>query len=682
MNGIKSLNSGAVDLRLSGDQTQRGSYVQRRRAQMAGGGITSLNMPRKHYLFGKFGDWVGDVKDKIVDDIIPNELKNPAVLATLGGIGLNQFGLPTIPGMGKIGLDQGLGKNWLGELLGGVMPGDTQFNTVLGDTLPFSYQDVTSNPLPGGFDQLAKDVLAKDMVGYFPGQVDPKLAALVGMKDTGGVMGSNILKQLGSGQGTTGGTLGAYLKNQATNALKQKTGLDTVKGLGETLFGDTQRTGQEPFNWKIPVAGGLAAGAYTASQPRDVLPMDETGIKFQTAEAAKADPNLRFKPQEQYTLKDGGRIGYNRGRVVNPGGYAGETAGPLDNKIEGFNEQMLSEYLQGNYPEYEGERVSDYYNRPNFTDVQAVVKIIQMGGSHDDVRKVLGIDITDERIDDFVRWNTEEKAQGGRIGYNRGRVVNPGGYAGQMWEDPEYKGWKKIYETNPELASQHEFHDSHLNTYEDEKHWEKAEEIGGSYWSSLPFRDRTRERGASMVEKLQEYKYGDKSQEDLISDMENMWQEKIDEGYNPGNTGFFNDFGISDKDEIREKVEEGWEEARLSGDTGITTVAQGGRIGAEEGGLMNLGGMEKDYRQEGGFVPIGGQEKADDVPARLSKNEFVFTADAVRNAGGGDIDQGAKVMENLMEHLEAGGEVSEDSQGLEGAQAMYANTQKLQNRII
>ena len=110
--------------------------------------------------------------------------------------------------------------------------------------------------------------------------------------------------------------------------------------------------------------------------------------------------------------------------------------------------------------------------------------------------------------------------------------------------------------------------------------------------------------------------------------------------------------------------------------------AQGRRIGAQEGGLMNLGGMEKDYRQEGGFVPIGGEEKADDVPARLSKNEFVFTADAVRAAGGGDIDAGAQVMENLMENLEAGGKVSEESQGLEGAQAMFANTQKLQNRII
>ena len=101
-----------------------------------------------------------------------------------------------------------------------------------------------------------------------------------------------------------------------------------------------------------------------------------------------------------------------------------------------------------------------------------------------------------------------------------------------------------------------------------------------------------------------------------------------------------------------------------------------------EGGLMNLGGMEKDYRAEGGFVPIGKQEKADDVPARLSVNEFVFTADAVRNAGGGNIDKGAEVMENLMNNLESGGKVSEDSQGLEGAQAMYDNMKQLETRVV
>ena len=114
----------------------------------------------------------------------------------------------------------------------------------------------------------------------------------------------------------------------------------------------------------------------------------------------------------------------------------------------------------------------------------------------------------------------------------------------------------------------------------------------------------------------------------------------------------------------------------------LKAAKSGGRIGAQEGGLMNLGGMEKDYRQEGGFVPIGGQEKADDVPARLSKNEFVFTADAVRAAGGGDIDAGAEVMENVMENLEAGGKVSEESQGLEGARGMFATSQQLEKRII
>ena len=73
---------------------------------------------------------------------------------------------------------------------------------------------------------------------------------------------------------------------------------------------------------------------------------------------------------------------------------------------------------------------------------------------------------------------------------------------------------------------------------------------------------------------------------------------------------------------------------------------------AKDGGLMNLGGKEMDLRG-GGFVPIGKKERADDVPARLSKNEFVMTADAVRGAGGGDINKGAKRMYETMNRLEA-----------------------------
>ena len=72
-----------------------------------------------------------------------------------------------------------------------------------------------------------------------------------------------------------------------------------------------------------------------------------------------------------------------------------------------------------------------------------------------------------------------------------------------------------------------------------------------------------------------------------------------------------------------------------------------------EGGIMDLGGKEMDLRAKGGFVPIGKKEKADDVPARLSKNEFVFTANAVRGAGKGDIKKGAKKMYQLMKQYEA-----------------------------
>jgi hypothetical protein len=104
------------------------------------------------------------------------------------------------------------------------------------------------------------------------------------------------------------------------------------------------------------------------------------------------------------------------------------------------------------------------------------------------------------------------------------------------------------------------------------------------------------------------------------------------------------------------------------------------RMPMQEGGIMDLGGMEKDYR-EGGFVPLGAEERADDVPARLSKNEFVFTADAVRNAGGGDIDKGAEVMQNMMDNLEAGGMISEESQGMNPAQEMFDQSQMLEGRL-
>ena len=102
-----------------------------------------------------------------------------------------------------------------------------------------------------------------------------------------------------------------------------------------------------------------------------------------------------------------------------------------------------------------------------------------------------------------------------------------------------------------------------------------------------------------------------------------------------------------DEDEISETIESAGYK-----DGGIIGLQVEMIEGKKDGGLMDLGGKEMDLRG-GGFVPIGKKEKADDVPARLSKNEFVMTADAVRAAGGGSVNKGAKRMYDLMDRLEA-----------------------------
>ena len=85
---------------------------------------------------------------------------------------------------------------------------------------------------------------------------------------------------------------------------------------------------------------------------------------------------------------------------------------------------------------------------------------------------------------------------------------------------------------------------------------------------------------------------------------------------------------------------------------------KGGRIQYAMGSEVPIrqneaGTKEMDFRQSGGFVPpIGIKEKADDIPAMLSNNEFVFTADAVRAAGGGSVNKGAQKMYALMKQLE------------------------------
>ena len=120
-------------------------------------------------------------------------------------------------------------------------------------------------------------------------------------------------------------------------------------------------------------------------------------------------------------------------------------------------------------------------------------------------------------------------------------------------------------------------------------------------------------------------------------------------------------------DEIAENVERDTSEYTKDMARGM---ASGGRIGYAMGtedkvemaaGIEGLpinvnpkGIKELDLRETGGFIaPVGVKEKADDIPAMLSNNEFVFTADAVRAAGGGSVNKGAQIMYDTMKKLES-----------------------------
>jgi hypothetical protein len=95
-------------------------------------------------------------------------------------------------------------------------------------------------------------------------------------------------------------------------------------------------------------------------------------------------------------------------------------------------------------------------------------------------------------------------------------------------------------------------------------------------------------------------------------------------------------------------------EAELFQLTGKTFKSVGGIGDVPTGKLTRnkAGVIERDYRDEGGFVPVGIKERADDVPAMLSKNEFVMTADAVRGIGGGDVEEGSKKLYKTMKQAE------------------------------
>ena len=455
-----------------------------------------------------------------------------------------------------------------------------------------------------------------------------------------GFMGGKGLGGFGSNK------FGAFLKGGLKNI---KSG-EGIMGKFGNMFREGGKKGAD-FSMGRMLAGGLGATAIAApflmgGDDDDDGPVDQMDPRYQVQRAknyysgeGNAGAGLDFMPQKKYVMQnfyaaDGGRAGYANGMLVEDDeeefirSGAGQRIRPQQTFLNmggGAGEAQAEQMLMMEYVKYK--------NKGGNLSFEQFVKAVMQASQQPE-----GAGMEQPEA-------VQMAANGGRIGYAGGQLVGPSGDGSR----PGYAG------------------ESDIGILDVIKSFPNAVGQIFSGETENMLGDNQKEKNKFMVQDM--FPDIDEDTFSIIIDMNNKGM------------------GIDEISSIT-----GQDSKTITNLLSVLTMkAYGGRIGKQEGGIMatdeasemiDMGGMEKDYRNEGGFVAMGGKERADDVPARLSKNEFVFTADAVRNAGGGDIDKGAEVMENLMSNLEQGGEISEESQGLEGAQAMYDQQQMLQSRIV
>jgi hypothetical protein len=224
-----------------------------------------------------------------------------------------------------------------------------------------------------------------------------------------------------------------------------------------------------------------------------------------------------------------------------------------------------------------------------------------------------------------------------------GGIMNTRMGYGSGSEDLEYKGWKKIYLKSNDAAESHPRHSEFIKRF--------AEETMGQDRS--PEVRIKKAVGGDLSEPMSSFELQNlrAGPDWYIKRIEALMYE-YDMDYDTAAEIAF------DSDRYFELMPDG--------------LAKGGRPGYAMGNTAQMaagieglpfrqnqaGVGEVDLRETGGFIPpVGVKEKADDIPAMLSNNEFVFTADAVRGMGDGDVDVGAQRMYDIMKKLEKGGRV-------------------------
>jgi hypothetical protein len=394
------------------------------------------------------------------------------------------------------------------------------------------------------------------------------------------------------------------------------------------------------------------------------MPFSQTPDAIQdiVSQAQTRNPSLRFLTPEAYTQANF----YNRARVANGGIMDLPNSG-------GAGEEQLVQMLKAEYIKYRQQGGT----MPFEQFVEIVMKQQQE-------QQMAGPQMAEQQMMDPQQMTQPQMAAyGGRIGYEIGGDIDPADLPMSREGFPRYEdesGEEVPYPyNNLEMASNPDPMAELFQMYRDalrsgqiplSTSFEQFKELMSSSSINESMDDMSLRENANLGG-IMGYAYGPQNYRQMAAE-----GGRINFSNGGGPTKYIKD--VLTKKGYQDMMQNmNDNEIRSLYDSVMGTFSR--RFA--EGGMIDLGGMEKDYRAEGGFVPIGGKEKADDVPARLSKNEFVFTADAVRNAGAGNIDEGAAVMQRMMDYLEQGGQISQESQGMNPAQDMYDTTQQLESRI-
>jgi len=606
MNTQLHINSGIGSLYFHPQYTPRQHY--------AGGGIATL-VPRQGYLFGGITRAIGNVLGSVADvakDVVSSPIGQVGLSILAPGLGLPMWASPLLnAGMqyastGKI--------NPLG-LLASSIPG-LQFTGGQGleSLIPTGYGNIV------GQGTTLSDLVTGQVSNLFSPNADTSGGVFNNMQPGQNITGINTLQPLGNNTLTP---TQDYLKsiNPYTADPYTGTSLSLSPDLDRPLVGADQltynpatgqqlgRTTQELESSLVTGGGDVGSGRST----KELLstygrqPGTEPGVFDNLKTIASPSSNVGVSERLD-ALQNVGSDAF-KAIFYKKGGTELDKAAVLATLV------TLPTFIQAkakadeigipfNEADYQAGKVSPDKQKYASLAPKSTFGLkdggrieFGLGGMSDNrISQIIQLIRDAESVGDIEKANElrldlyreTKKADGGRIGYGDGKLV--------LEEGPANKATRLQMEKAAKEAQKR---------YADMK----------------------------AKEKLMDKNYKEQSMYDFKKTQKELFDMAPDEGYPP----------------LPEPVKpEGVLSIKL---TPVQEKAYGGMINHPVR-MLHGGISELDLRAKGGFIPVGVKERADDVPAMLSKNEFVFTADAVRNAGNGSINKGAQKMYKLMKSLE------------------------------